>query len=132
MIAYAAGVTLLLVTGGWFASRNMRTSSAATPAISPSRDSVAVPAAPPAAPRIVTPAAVRTGKLRLLTIPPSAEILVDGRRVGVGSVVDLRVPSGSRRLRVQAAGYTPWDTIIVVETGVTHSLGRVTLRAPGE
>lgn len=125
MIAYAAGVTLLLASGGWFASRSLRT-------ISPSRDSVAVPPAPPAAPRIVTPTAVRTGKLRLLTIPPSAEILVDGRRVGVGSVVDLRVPSGSRRLRVQATGYTPWDTVIVVEPGVTHSLGRVTLRAPGE
>jgi len=81
---------------------------------------------------VARPATVATGKLRILTSPPSAEIIVDGRRVGVGSVVDLRVPAGTRRLRVQAAGYEPWDTTIVVQTGVTHTLGRVTLRPPGE
>jgi hypothetical protein len=73
-----------------------------------------------------------TGKLRILTSPPSAEILVDGRRVGVGGVVDFRVPTGARRVRVQAAGYAPWDTTITVQTGATHTLGRVILRVPGE
>jgi len=75
---------------------------------------------------------VLTGKLRLLTSPSSAEILVDGRRVGIGGVVDLRIPTGARRLRVQAAGYQAWDTTIIVQTGVTHTLGRVTLRVPSE
>jgi hypothetical protein len=78
------------------------------------------------------PVPVATGKLRILTNPPSAEILVDGRRVGVGGVVDFRVPTGARRVRVQAAGYAPWDTTITVQTGVTHTLGRVVLRVPGE
>ena len=53
--------------------------------------------------RPVAPAV--TGKLRLLTSPTDAEILIDGRRIGVGSVVDRAVAAGARRLRVQAAGY---------------------------
>jgi hypothetical protein len=47
-------------------------------------------------------------------------------------VIDLRVPVGPRRLRVQAAGYQAWDTTIVVQAGMTHTLGRVVLRAPSE
>jgi serine/threonine-protein kinase len=131
-VGYAAAVTVLLAVGGWLLSRTIGVS--ATAAATPPRDSAppAPPAAPPAVVPIARPVTVATGKLRILTSPPSAEILVDGRRVGVGSVVDLRVPSGTRRLRVQAAGYAPWDTTIVVEAGATHSLGRVTLRAPGE
>jgi len=137
-IGYAVAVTVLLAAGAWLLSRTIG-ASAADVAATPPRDSAppAPPAAtPPPAPSAVVPVArpvaVATGKLRILTIPPSAEIIVDGRRVGVGSVVDLRVPSGTRRLRVQAAGYEPWDTTIVVQTGVTHTLGRVTLRVPGE
>ena len=140
-IGYAAAVTVLLAVGGWLLGRTIGAPSAAAVSATPLRDSAPpppapAPAAPPAAPPAVVviarPVTVATGKLRILTSPPSAEILVDGRRVGVGSVVDLRVPSGTRRLRVQAAGYAPWDTTIVVEAGATHSLGRVTLRAPGE
>jgi serine/threonine protein kinase len=86
-----------------------------------------VPARHPASP----PAPVATGKLRLLTSPPNAEILLDGRRIGIGSVVDLRVPAGLRQLRVQAAGYQVWDTTLTVEAGTTHTLGRITLRVPG-
>ena len=137
-IGYAVAVTVLLAAGAWLLSRTIG-ASAADVAATPPRDSAppAPPAAtPPPAPSAVVPVArpvaVATGKLRILTIPPSAEIIVDGRRVGVGSVVDLRVPAGTRRLRVQAAGYEPWDTTIVVQTGVTHTLGRVTLRPPGE
>jgi len=101
------------------------------------RDSAAVvpPAPAPAsvAPTLVPrPVTIATGKLRILTNPPNAEILVDGRRVGVGGVVDFRVPTGERRVRVQAAGYAPWDTTITVEAGVTHTLGRVILRVPSE
>ena len=138
-VAYAAAATLLLAVGGWWVGRNLWTTSAAADPAARPRDSVpAPPAAPPPAPPPAAagltsrPVSVATGRLRVLTIPPSAEILVDGRRVGVGSVVDLRVPVGTRRLRVQAAGYEPWDTTIVVQVGITHSLGRVTLRAPGE
>ena len=137
VIGYAAAVTLLLVAVGWFVNWSRATSTAAANSATAPRDSAppAPPAPPPAsvpaAVPVSRPAAVPTGKIRVLTIPPSAEILIDDRRVGVGSVVDLRVPSGARRLRVQAAGYAPWDTTIVIQTGVTHTLGRVTLRAPG-
>jgi len=83
----------------------------------------AVPAKPPPA----APAA--TGKLRLLTVPPDAEILIDGQRVGVGSVFDLRLALGPRRLQIRAAGYQPFDTTIVVRVGETLSLGRIALRS---
>ncbi len=132
-IGYAAAVAVLLAAGGWFLSRAIGASSAAAVSATPRDSASPAPAAPsPAVVPVARPATVATGKLRILTSPPSAEIIVDGRRVGVGSVVDLRVPAGTRRLRVQAAGYEPWDTTIVVQTGVTHTLGRVTLRPPGE
>jgi len=137
-IAYVAAATLVLAVAGWL-GRSLWTPSAAAVVTAPPRDSVPAPLTPaPPAPSplaavpVSRPVSVAMGKLRVLTIPPIAEILVDGRRVGVGSVVDLRVPAGARRLRVQAAGYESWDTTIVVQAGVTHSLGRVTLRAPGE
>jgi serine/threonine protein kinase len=132
--SYAAAVAVVLAAGGWLVSRSMGKPSAAVSA-EPVRDSAAL--APPApAPTAAVPMSrsvpLATGKLRILTSPPSAEILVDGRRVGVGGVVDFRVPTGARRVRVQAAGYTPWDTTITVQTGATHTLGRVILRVPGE
>ena len=128
--SYAAAATLMLAAGGLLVSRTMGNSSAAVSALAPPP--------PPPAPVSVAPAPVSrpvtiaTGKLRILTSPPSAEILVDGRRVGVGGVVDFRVPTGERRVRVQAAGYAPWDTIITVQAGVTHTLGRVILRVPDQ
>jgi serine/threonine-protein kinase len=133
-VGYAATLTVLLAVAGWLVNRSLTTNSAAAGAVTPPRDSAppAPPAPPPSAGSASRPAAVATGKLRILTNPPSAEILVDGRRVGVGSVVDLQVPAGTRRIRVQAAGYAPWDSTIVVQPRVTHSLGRVTLRVPGE
>ena len=64
----------------------------------------------------------------MLTSPSDAEILVDGRRVGVGSVFDLALAVGARRLEVRAPGYSSFDTIVVVESGGTMSLGRIALR----
>jgi len=133
-MGYAAAL-VVLAAAGWVVNRPPVSVSA--PPIVPTPAPMA--AAPPAATRraqesvlLARPVASETGKLRLLTSPPSAEILVDGRRVGVGSVFDLRVPAGARRVRVQAGGYQAWDTTIVVRSGNTHSLGRITLRAPGE
>ena len=69
--------------------------------------------------------------MRLLTTPPDAEIVIDGRRVGVGSVFDLEISPGTRHLEVRARGYEPFDTTVVIEPGGTLSLGRVTLRTRG-
>jgi hypothetical protein len=135
-VGYAAALALLAL-GGWFINRtaNARTGvprATVADTGSTGQTTRAAPAPVQPAPAPVRPVTPATGKLRLLTNPPSAEILVDGRRIGVGSVVDLRVPAGSRRLRVQATGYESWDTTIVVQPGVTHTLGRITLRVPGE
>jgi hypothetical protein len=78
--------------------------------------------APPAVP-------AATGKLRLLTAPPDAEILIDGRHAGWGSVVDLKLAPGPRHLQIRAPGYQPFDTTIAVTVGQTLSLGRIALRS---
>jgi len=69
-----------------------------------------------------------SGRLRMLTSPSDAEILIDGRRVGVGSVFDVALAAGARRLEVRAPGYSTFDTIVVVDSGGTISLGRIGLR----
>ena len=80
------------------------------------------------APRRAGPPA---GRLRLLTTPPDAEIVIDSRRVGVGSAFDLGIVPGPRHLEVRARGYETFDTTVVIEPGSTLSLGRVTLRSRG-
>ena len=137
-LGYAAALGLVALAG-WLGGRTANARTGALAAFSSAADTTRAPTAappppptPPTAPATARPIPIATGKLRMLTNPPSAEILLDGRRVGVGSVVDLRVPVGPRRLRVQATGYQAWDTTIVVQAGVTHTLGRVILRAPSE
>jgi len=65
----------------------------------------------------------------MLTSPPDAEILIDDRRLGIGSVFDQEVAAGPRRLRVRAPGYQTFDTSIVVPRGETLRLGRIALRS---
>jgi hypothetical protein len=79
---------------------------------------------PPVAPPATQP---HGGKLRLLTSPTTAEILIDGRHVGVGYAFDFPLGVGERRLEVRAAGYKSFDTTLVVTAGSTFVLGRVTL-----
>jgi serine/threonine protein kinase len=81
-----------------------------------------------AAPTHVDPHPQVSGKLRLLTSPPNAEILIDGRRLGVGSVFDAAVAAGPHRLRIQLVGFEPLDTLIAVASDQTLSLGRIQLR----
>jgi predicted Ser/Thr protein kinase len=80
--------------------------------------------APAGGPRVQPPPG---GKLRMLTTPPNAEILIDGRRVGVGSAIDLPLAVGERHLGVRAVGYKSYDTTLVVTPGSTVTLGRITL-----
>jgi hypothetical protein len=65
----------------------------------------------------------------VLTNPPGAAILVDGRQVGEGALFDYRVTAGPRRIGVRAPGYRPFDTTLVVVAGTTVSLGRIALEA---
>ena len=72
--------------------------------------------------------AASLGRLRLTTVPATAEILVDGRQVGTGSLTDYAVEAGERLLRVTAPGYQTLDTLIAVHAGATVRLGQVILR----
>jgi hypothetical protein len=86
-------------------------------------DRSAAPKRPAADPEsAVAPAPVRTGKLRVLTNPTTAEIFVGDDRVGVGSAFDVEIPAGARHLRIIAPGYITFDTTITVEPDRTVNL----------
>jgi serine/threonine-protein kinase len=112
-----------------------RPSGAPAPAVgapfdSGSGRSASVPPSRPVVRRAAPPPP--SGRLRLLTTPPNAEILIDGRPVGIGSVFDdVPISPGARHLEVRARGYETFDTTVVIEAGVTLSLKRVTLRSRG-
>jgi serine/threonine protein kinase len=115
----------LVVLGGTVLALARR--SVAPPAAAPDTTPTASPlAARPQAPRVAS------GTLRILTTPPDAVILIDGQRVGVGSVIDRAVPAGRRRIQARAPGYAPYDTIVDVGAGALVNLRRVTLRARSE
>jgi hypothetical protein len=73
------------------------------------------------------PAPLRTGKLRVLTVPTTAEIYVEDERVGVGSAFDVEIPAGERHLRIAAPGYVTFDTTITVRADGTVNLATRTL-----
>jgi predicted Ser/Thr protein kinase len=105
------------------------------PAVSPdSARALAPVATSDTGPPLQRPPAPRvsSGRLRMLTTPPDAEILIDGQRAGVGSVIDRAVPVGQRRIQARAAGYVSYDTIVDVGAGALVNLRRVTLRARSE
>ncbi len=138
--AAAVGVLLVGVALGVarLAPRRGDAAAGSTPAPSPAaivQNDSARPGVEPRALRSPTPpprpAIPPGGKLRLLTIPADAEIMVDGRRVGVGSAFDLPITVGVRRVQVRAPGYTTFDTVLDVTAGATFSLGRITLPVAG-
>ena len=129
-LAGLTAVGLVAVGAVWLLGRPSR---APAPAVGAPFDSTSRrPApAPPSRP-VVRRAAPPTGRLRLLTTPPDAEILIDGRRVGIGSVFDdVPLSPGARHLEVRARDYETFDTTVVIEAGATLSLKRVTLRSRG-
>lgn len=137
-LAVAATAVLVVLGGGaWWVLRDNRavagpdTVSPPPPVLGGGADSGKAAAfAPRPNPVSLTPSAPM-GKLRVLTTPADAEILIDGRRAGVGSVWDRAVPAGTRRLVVRAAGYRTVDTTVVVQPDSTLRL-RLTLQESGE
>jgi len=69
------------------------------------------------------------GRVRLRTEPPDAAIFIDGQQVGIGTVFDVAVPSGVRRLRIRSPGSVTLDTTFEVTAGNTTRLGLITLRS---
>ncbi len=74
-------------------------------------------------------AAPANGRLRLRTVPATAQIFVDGQAVGVGSLVDFEVAAGQRQLKITAPGYVELDTTITVDPGATVRIGQVSLKS---
>jgi len=81
----------------------------------------------PVAPAVVEAPVGPPGKIRVRAYPTDAEILVDGRLLGRGAVVDSAVASGARHLRIVAPGYRTLDTTITVPAGETAQLGTLRL-----
>ena len=122
-----AGVALVLASprNGATGAARPAADSAPPPTAEPlSRPAAAAESAPTPAP----PAPPTPGALRVLANPASAEILVDGRVVSVGSAVDLKLTAGSRRIGLRAQGYESFDTSLTVAPGALVNLGRVVLR----
>ena len=81
-----------------------------------------------AANRTRRPASGPPGRVRLRTDPADAVIYIDDRQVGVGTIFDIEVASGPRRLRIEASGSATFDTTFQVLAGNTTRLGLITLR----
>jgi hypothetical protein len=72
-----------------------------------------------------------TALLRLTTVPPTAQIFVEGQPVGTGSLTDFQLSPGRWHLRITAPGYATFDTVIAVTAGAHVRLGEITLKSGG-
>ena len=91
---------------------------------------IAAPLASAPSPETATPPAreaVEQGKIRVRVVPSDAEIVVDGRTLGRGIVLDSLLAAGTRRLRASAPGYHVLDTTITVLAGATNQVGTLRL-----
>lgn len=128
--------TLVLLSGAWLGLRVAQPQPAALPSPAavvsgPPQIADTVRARRVAATRATNrPAQPRTlGRVRLRTEPPDAIIFIDGQQVGIGTVFDLEMPTGTRRLRIRAPGAITFDTTFEVTTGNTTRLGLIALRS---
>ncbi len=62
-----------------------------------------------------------TGVLAVKASSPNAEVLVDGKRIGVAPV-ELNVPKGTHRITVRHNDYRLYETSAVVEAGGTRTV----------
>ena len=81
-----------------------------------------LPPAPPRLPPTRTPARVVVNSM------PWAELYVDGRLVGNTPVVDLRLPAGQHRLRLERVGFRPHEEVVNLAPGQTLRLTGIVLQ----
>ncbi len=111
------------------------------PARAVRRERPSAPAPAAVTPRTVVPQAlgaqeiagapysvIPTGTLRLYTLPVTASVWVDGRRVAWGVVAGIPIAAGERRLRITSPGYVTFDTVLQVTPEHRLDLGLVELR----
>ena len=134
-LALLGGVGLwVLADGNAEVARVAADSAAADSAAAESRRVAALVPAPASSAtverRAPQPPPRPPGLLRIITSPPDAEILVDGRREAVGSLFNEEVRAGERRIQVRAPGYASFDTTVVIQSGALTNLGTVRLQPP--
>ena len=71
------------------------------------------------------PAAPKPALLRIRSVPPGAQVAVDGRAVGVTPIERLQVDAGSRVVRVLRDGYLPWEDTFRARAGRTENIDAV-------
>lgn len=59
---------------------------------------------------------------------PWAELYVDGRLVGNTPVADLRLQAGRHRLRLQRAGFRPYEEVVNLAPGQSLRLVGIVLQ----
>ena len=122
----------VVLSGAWLAVRAARSGEPSPPELPPPPPPSASSQTSPR-PRVTPPLARIAvsgppGRVRLRTEPADAIIYIDGREVGIGTVFDIEVPSGTRRLRIKATGSQTFDTTFHVAAGSTTRLGLITLK----
>lgn len=85
----------------------------------------ATPRAAPVAPRQITPPPAVEGKpptgpgsLQILSRPAGAEVIVDGRSVGL-TPLSIEMSPGRHDVRLALPGFNPWQTTVDVKPGST-------------
>jgi hypothetical protein len=87
---------------------------------------VVPPASPaPAPPPPAAPPAAQAGRgLLVITSEPSrADIYIDGKCVGTTPSRELELPAGEIRVRIEKAGFRPWERAVTVLEGNVVSVG---------
>ncbi|HJS44306.1 MAG TPA: protein kinase [Gemmatimonadales bacterium] len=88
------------------------------------------PAEPPASPPTARPATPRPLPPAVIVVSsvPWAELYVDGRLVGNTPVMDLRLKAGRHRLRLQRAGFRPYEDVVNLAPGQSLKLTGIVLQ----
>jgi hypothetical protein len=64
------------------------------------------------------------GRLRVLTTPSKATVMINGMPVGQTPLPDLEVETGETVVRLELSGFQPWEQTITVEGGKTQTISR--------
>ena len=60
--------------------------------------------------------------LRVVSTPPGAQVLLDGKPTGTTPLDKLRARPGERTIRLQMMGFEPWETTVRLQAGATESI----------